>query len=117
MENGTGKERCVREAPRRYYDRLILDVINGNQSHFVRNDELEAAWAVCDPLVSAIESGYLPMTTYSYGSRGPKRGRRVENESWAFTVAFGREGFGAAVERGIRYVAGRGGRHDGIFSE
>ena len=35
-------------------------------------DELEAAWAVCDPLVSAIDSGYLPMTTYSYGSRGPK---------------------------------------------
>ena len=73
MENGTGEERCVREAPRRAYDRLIVDVINGNQSHFVRNDELEAAWAVCDPLVSAIESGYLPMTTYSYGSRGRKR--------------------------------------------
>jgi glucose-6-phosphate 1-dehydrogenase len=65
------KDACG-EAPRRAYDRLILDVINGNQSHFVRNDELEAAWAVCDPLVSAIESGYLPMTTYSYGSRGPK---------------------------------------------
>ena len=65
------KDACG-EAPRRAYDRLILDVINGNQSHFVRNDELEAAWAVCDPLVSAIDSGYLPMTTYSYGSRGPK---------------------------------------------
>ena len=82
----------------------------------MRNDELEAAWAVCDPLVSAIESGYLPMTTYSYGSRGPKEADELENESWAFTVAFGREGFGAAVERGIRYVAGRGGRHDGILA-
>jgi glucose-6-phosphate 1-dehydrogenase len=64
------KDACG-EAPRRAYDRLILDVINGNQSHFVRNDELEAAWAVCDPIINAIEKGILPMTTYTYGSRGP----------------------------------------------
>ena len=60
------------EAPRRAYERLILDAVNGHQAHFVRGDELEAAWAIVDPINAAIESGEVPVREYVRGSRGPK---------------------------------------------
>jgi hypothetical protein len=60
------------EAPRRAYERLILDAVNGHQAHFVRGDELEAAWAIVDPINAAIESGEVPVHEYARGTRGPK---------------------------------------------
>ena len=60
------------EAPRRAYERLILDAVNGHQAHFVRGDELEAAWAIVDPINAAIESGAIPMHEYAFGTRGPE---------------------------------------------
>lgn len=59
------------EAPRRAYERLLLDAINGHQAHFVRGDELEAAWAIVDPVNTAIEDGLVPLREYKFGSRGP----------------------------------------------
>ena len=38
------------EAPRRAYERLLLDAVHGHQAHFVRGDELEAAWSIVDPV-------------------------------------------------------------------
>ena len=31
------------------YERLILDTVRGNQTLFMRRDEVEAAWAWVDP--------------------------------------------------------------------
>lgn len=33
------------------YERLILDVINGDKRLFIRNDELEAAWGLFTPIL------------------------------------------------------------------
>ena len=33
------------------YERLILDVVNGDKRLFIRNDELEAAWALFTPIL------------------------------------------------------------------
>lgn len=33
------------------YERLILDVVNGDKRLFIRNDELEAAWALSTPIL------------------------------------------------------------------
>ena len=33
------------------YERLILDVINGDKRLFIRNDELEAAWDLFTPIL------------------------------------------------------------------
>jgi hypothetical protein len=33
------------------YERLIMDVIRGNQTLFMRGDEVEAAWAWTDPII------------------------------------------------------------------
>ena len=53
------------------YERLIMDVIRGNQTLFMRGDEVEAAWAWTDPLIEGwTERGDIPRT-YDIGSNGP----------------------------------------------
>ncbi|CAL8465488.1 g5024 [Coccomyxa elongata] len=53
------------------YERLILDAIRGDQQHFVRRDELRAAWAAFTPLLHAIDSGEVSPQPYPAGTRGP----------------------------------------------
>ena len=38
------------------YERLILDVINGDKRLFIRNDELEAAWDLFTPILKVRQS-------------------------------------------------------------
>lgn len=53
------------------YERLIMDVIRGNQTLFMRGDEVEAAWAWVDPAIDAwTEAGDRPRL-YATGSTGP----------------------------------------------
>ncbi|MEM7753989.1 MAG: glucose-6-phosphate dehydrogenase, partial [Pseudomonadota bacterium] len=54
------------------YERLIMDVIRGNQTLFMRGDEVEAAWAWTDPLIEGwVERGDKPLP-YESGSTGPE---------------------------------------------
>ncbi|KAG0456566.1 hypothetical protein HPP92_024354 [Vanilla planifolia] len=53
------------------YERLILDTIRGDQQHFVRRDELRAAWEIFTPLLHQIDNGELKPLAYKPGSRGP----------------------------------------------
>ncbi|CAK0785009.1 glucose-6-phosphate 1-dehydrogenase [Coccomyxa viridis] len=53
------------------YERLILDVVNGDKRLFIRNDELDAAWALFTPILKEIESKKVQPELYPYGSRGP----------------------------------------------
>jgi glucose-6-phosphate 1-dehydrogenase len=54
------------------YERLIMDVIRGNQTLFMRGDEVEAAWAWTDPVIAGWEArGDLPQP-YEPGSAGPE---------------------------------------------
>lgn len=53
------------------YTRLILDILRGQQSTFVRNDELRASWRIWTPLLHAIDQGQVQPVPYRYGSRGP----------------------------------------------
>jgi glucose-6-phosphate 1-dehydrogenase len=53
------------------YERLIMDVIRGNQTLFMRGDEVEAAWAWVDPIIAGWEArGDVPKL-YDTGSSGP----------------------------------------------
>ncbi|WP_304176357.1 glucose-6-phosphate dehydrogenase [Phenylobacterium aquaticum] len=53
------------------YERLILDVIQGNSTLFVRRDEVEQAWTWVDGVAAAwAESGMTPKP-YAAGSWGP----------------------------------------------
>jgi glucose-6-phosphate 1-dehydrogenase len=53
------------------YERLVMDVIRGNQSLFMRRDEVEAAWRWIDPILEAWRhSGEAPRP-YIAGTWGP----------------------------------------------
>ncbi|KAG0294626.1 Glucose-6-phosphate 1-dehydrogenase, partial [Dissophora globulifera] len=55
------------------YENLILDAILGEQSNFVRSDELDEAWRIFTPVLHKIDRGLVPVATYPYGSRGPEQ--------------------------------------------
>jgi glucose-6-phosphate 1-dehydrogenase len=50
------------------YQRLILDIIQGNQLNFVRSDELVEAWRIFTPLLHFIEEQKIKPIEYKYGS-------------------------------------------------
>ncbi len=54
------------------YERLIMDVIRGNQTLFMRGDEVEAAWAWTDPIIAAWEAAGDKPKTYDPGTSGPE---------------------------------------------
>ena len=51
------------------YERLLMDVARGNQTLFMRSDEVEAAWAFIDPVVN--EAKKRKPEKYTAGSWGP----------------------------------------------
>jgi len=53
------------------YERLLLEVMRGNQNLFVRKDEIEYAWKWCDQLIAGWKhSGDAPKP-YAAGTWGP----------------------------------------------
>jgi glucose-6-phosphate 1-dehydrogenase len=53
------------------YERLVMDVIRGNQSLFMRRDEVEAAWRWIDPIREAWSRSPEPPRPYIAGTWGP----------------------------------------------
>jgi glucose-6-phosphate 1-dehydrogenase len=67
------------------YEALILDVIGGDHSLFLRYDEVNYAWRVVDPVLKlwATERDYIH--TYPAGSWGPLEANRLfdkEDQDW-----------------------------------
>ena len=54
------------------YERLIMDVIRGNQTLFMRGDEVEAAWAWTDPLIQSWKARGDKPKQYAPGTSGPE---------------------------------------------
>jgi glucose-6-phosphate 1-dehydrogenase len=53
------------------YERLLMDVVRGNPTLFMRRDEVEAAWRWIDPILAAWESGGETPKPYNAGTWGP----------------------------------------------
>ena len=53
------------------YESLLMDVLRGDRSLFIRADELEAAWDLFTPALHALESGRVTPEPYDFGSTGP----------------------------------------------
>jgi len=53
------------------YERLLMDVVRGNQTLFMRRDEVEAAWAWIDPILEAWRGASYAPKPYTSGSWGP----------------------------------------------
>jgi glucose-6-phosphate 1-dehydrogenase len=54
------------------YERLLGDAMTGDATLFARQDVVEAAWAIIDPVLNAPK----PLTTYECGSWGPEEANR-----------------------------------------
>ena len=53
------------------YERLILDVVRGNQTLFMRRDEVETAWRWIDPILAAWSESAEQPKPYTAGTWGP----------------------------------------------
>ena len=52
------------------YERLLMDTARGNQTLFMRGDEVMAAWSFIDPILAM--SANIAPATYITGSMGPE---------------------------------------------
>ncbi len=64
------------------YERLIIDVIRGNQTLFMRQDELQAAWIYIESITNSWKSSNMPNVLYEAGTWGPGDAVLDDNESW-----------------------------------
>jgi glucose-6-phosphate 1-dehydrogenase len=49
-----------------------MDTMRGDATLFARDDEVEAAWAICDPILEAWSRMGEPLPKYEAGSAGPE---------------------------------------------
>jgi glucose-6-phosphate 1-dehydrogenase len=59
------------------YERLIMDAMRGDATLFTRNDEVEAQWEICDPIVHTFESTPGPLPQYESGTQGPEEASTI----------------------------------------
>jgi glucose-6-phosphate 1-dehydrogenase len=67
------------------YERLIMDVVRGKLTLFMRSDELDAAWQWLEPIQNAWASGSQPLRPYPAGTWGPTASSALiarDGDSW-----------------------------------
>src|SRR6185503_11411552 len=63
------------------YERLLGDAMRGDQMLFAREDSVEAAWRVVDPVIGD-RGAKLPLFPYDAGSWGPEQGASMIPDGW-----------------------------------
>jgi glucose-6-phosphate 1-dehydrogenase len=67
------------------YERLILDAMRGEATLFTRNDEIEALWAIVDPILTAwAEDTSSTIPQYPAGSAGPDEADQLMTDGLAW---------------------------------
>jgi glucose-6-phosphate 1-dehydrogenase len=61
------------------YERLIGDAMEGDPTLFARQDSVEAAWAIVNPVLEPGNSLFV----YECGSAGPSEARSLVGGGWA----------------------------------
>lgn len=72
------------------YEDLLLDVIQGDRSLFLRYDEVEWAWRVVEPVLNTWSQERDFIQTYPAGSWGPTESRRLfekESHAWRHSLS------------------------------
>ena len=64
------------------YERLLIDVIRGNQTLFMRKDEVEASWEWIDSINESWAKANLKNQLYSSGSQGPGDHILLDQHEW-----------------------------------
>jgi len=72
MENASGRRHDA-------YERLIGDAMDGDPTLFARQDAVEAAWAIVNPVLDAPTAPFV----YDCGTTGPAEGESLVGGGWA----------------------------------
>ena len=72
------------------YERLLLEVLAGNQGNFVSAEELVASWKIFAPALPELATQQIQPKPYPFGSRGPA-------EADALAARFGMSKFGGGI--------------------
>ena len=59
------------EPKRTPYANLLLEMLRGDATLFIRGDEAEESWRIVDPVAKAWAAGEVPLKTYSAGGEPP----------------------------------------------
>jgi len=71
------------------YESLLLDIIEGDQSLYLRYDEVEWAWRVVDPILRVWATDRDYIHTYPAGTWGPQETRQLfdrEDQFWRHSL-------------------------------
>ncbi len=71
------------------YEGLLLDVIEGDHSLFLRSDEVQQSWKIVDPILKYWQASDAPVSSYPTGSWGPEQASQLferPDQSWRSTV-------------------------------
>lgn len=68
------------------YERLIIDILRGNQTLFMREDELQAAWMWIESIVKSWEVSGQKNVLYEAGSWGPGDKIMEPNHKWSTSI-------------------------------
>ena len=77
------------------YERLLGDAMRGDAMLFVREDAVEAAWAIVDPILG----NTTPLEEYEPGSWGPHESVRLADDVGGWHDPEGRKGDTVAAPR------------------
>jgi glucose-6-phosphate 1-dehydrogenase len=64
------------------YERLLMDVVRGNQTLFMREDELRASWIWIDSITSNWKKTNQELKLYKAGSNGPSKDILDAQHDW-----------------------------------
>ena len=73
------------ERPIEAYEALLLEIMRGNPTNFIRFDEVEWAWRVVEPILDYWSQEHDHIATYPAGSWGPEAANRLfewDYQSW-----------------------------------
>ncbi len=59
------------------YERLLMDVVRGNQTLFMRTDELDAAWVWTESILDSWEATKQKSELYAAGTAGPESAMKM----------------------------------------
>ncbi|CAG4895198.1 glucose-6-phosphate dehydrogenase [Paraburkholderia gardini] len=79
-------EQAFTERRAEAYERLLIDVVRGRLTHFMRRDELEAAWSWVEPIIEGWKRSGDKPRNYTAGTFGPAASSALmarENNAWS----------------------------------
>jgi glucose-6-phosphate 1-dehydrogenase len=71
------------------YEDLLVDILAGDRSLFLRDDEVDYAWRLVEPVINAWKDSRYPLHSYPAGSWGPPTSREIfdkETTRWRHSI-------------------------------